>query len=98
MEEFFGHKLRHRRLQKHLTLSELSRCTGVSMIALSNLERNHFLPTKILLEKLALCPNLNISYETLHEWKVSSKGFMPVKLWKCQHYLWPSCDIQSAFE
>ncbi len=48
-----GHKLRAARLQKHLTLAELSRSAGVSKSMLSRIERDDSSPTITTLEKIA---------------------------------------------
>jgi len=91
MTEHFGDLLKQQRKTKNLSLEELGNTLQVSAAALMEVEENLQNPSKILLEKLANCSQLGVSYGTLRQWRFQVLGLPPYrgKGWSCPSCGWP---------
>lgn len=101
----FGDLLKHQRENKRLTQAELAKLCGLPVETIRIIEEKQILPSKIQMEKLSSAEPLELTYETLGQWKaeeleqhwqevisktpVDKKWVCTNRRWDCPCCLWP---------
>ena len=100
----FAELFKYQRGLQRISLMDLAEQIGLDAAVIQDIEDGKVLPSKIQMEKLAACPKLGLSYETLVEWKESElknhwrelgldstqqeKWICPFRRWDC-----PCCNF-----
>lgn len=74
MQKRFGEIIKEARLEKELTLADVSKSTGLALTCLSEIENGHRMPPYKESVIFSLAALLSVSYEFLHERALFERG------------------------
>lgn len=92
MTEQFGNKIKRHRCGVNVSLADVCNSTSIDEVMMQHVEDNRALPSKIMIEKLAACSALKLTYTILKDWRDLDSKIIFSPLWNIPKQLWPYCS------